>query len=75
MYDFACPVIDSYTGVTHAMRSTEYTDRNPQYQWFLDTLKLRKVNIWDFARMNFVKTFVSLSSRTPGVVLSRRSRC
>lgn len=59
MYDFACPVVDSHEGITHALRSTEYTDRNPQYQWFLDTLKLRQVHMWDFARMNFVKTFLS----------------
>ncbi|KAJ9132948.1 Glutamyl-tRNA synthetase [Coniochaeta hoffmannii] len=58
-YDFACPVIDSHEGVTHALRSTEYTDRNPQYDWFLKTLKLRKVYMWDFARMNFIKTFLS----------------
>ncbi|KAK3328279.1 tRNA synthetases class I, catalytic domain-containing protein [Cercophora scortea] len=58
-YDFACPIVDSKEGVTHALRSTEYTDRNPQYQWFIDTLKIRQVHMWDFARMNFIKTFLS----------------
>lgn len=42
-YDLAAPLCDSLEGVTHSMRSTEYTDRNPLYQWFLDTLKLRQV--------------------------------
>lgn len=46
-------------GVTHALRTTEYTDRNEQYQWFLDTLKLRQVHVWDFARISFTRTFLS----------------
>ncbi|PWY79615.1 glutamyl-tRNA synthetase [Aspergillus heteromorphus CBS 117.55] len=58
-YDFCCPIVDSMEGVTHALRTIEYRDRNPQYQWFLDTLALRHVHIWDFARMNFVKTLLS----------------
>lgn len=58
-YDFACPLVDSIEGVTHALRSTEFTDRNPQYHWFLDYFNLRKVHIYDFARLNLKRTLLS----------------
>ncbi|KAL8641045.1 MAG: hypothetical protein Q9228_002096 [Teloschistes exilis] len=58
-YDFACPIVDSMEGITHALRTIEYRDRNPQYNWMLDALNLRKVHIWDFARMNFIRTLLS----------------
>ena len=34
-YDFACPIVDSIEGVTHAMRSIEYRDFNNGYWWVL----------------------------------------
>ena len=58
-YDFACPLIDSHEGVTHALRTTEYNDRDAQYQWMLKALDLRHVYNWNFARMAFVRVFLS----------------
>ncbi|KAJ1965165.1 glutamate--tRNA ligase [Dipsacomyces acuminosporus] len=58
-YDFCCPIVDSIEGVTHALRSMEYRDRNPQYEWFFTALDIRPVQIMDFSRMNFVYTLLS----------------
>ncbi|GAA5862679.1 hypothetical protein JCM3774_001883 [Rhodotorula dairenensis] len=58
-YDFACPVVDALEGVTHALRTNEYRDRNPQYQWMLDATHSRKVDVWDFGRLAFVYTLLS----------------
>ena len=58
-YDFCAPVLDSIEGVTLALRTNEYRDRNVQYEWFQDALGLRKVPIWDFSRTNFVRAVLS----------------
>jgi bifunctional glutamyl/prolyl-tRNA synthetase len=58
-YDFACPVVDSVEGVTHALRTTEYMDRDDQFMWFIDALGLRKPNIYAYARLNLTNTVMS----------------
>jgi glutamyl-tRNA synthetase len=49
------------SGVTHALRSSEYHDRNPLYVWVVESLGLRKPIIEDFSRLNF--KYVLLSKR------------
>ena len=58
-YDFACPIVDSIEGVTHALRTTEYMDRDDQFHWFIDACGLRKPTIYAYARLNLTNTVMS----------------
>nr|XP_046260390.1 bifunctional glutamate/proline--tRNA ligase isoform X2 [Scatophagus argus] len=58
-YDFACPIVDSLEGVTHALRTTEYHDRDEQFYWIIEALRLRKPYIWEYARLNLNNTVLS----------------
>ena len=58
-YDFACPIVDSVENVTHALRTTEYLDRDDQYFWFIDALGIRKPHIWAYSRLNLQNTVLS----------------
>lgn len=58
-YDFCCPLIDSIEGVTHALRTNEYHDRNAQYYWFCDAMNIRKPIIEDFSRLNMEYSVMS----------------
>ncbi|XVE68500.1 hypothetical protein DITRI_Ditri09bG0072900 [Diplodiscus trichospermus] len=58
-YDFACPFVDAEEGITHALRSSEYHDRNAQYYWIQEDMRMRKVHIYEFSRMNMVYTLLS----------------
>lgn len=58
-YDFSCPIVDSLSGVTHALRSLEYKDRELQYQWFCKAAALRCPHVWEFSRLEFMNTVLS----------------
>ncbi|XP_057427500.1 glutamate--tRNA ligase, cytoplasmic-like [Lotus japonicus] len=58
-YDFACPYVDAKEGITHALRSSEYHDRNAQYYRIQEDMGLRKVLIYEFSRLNLVYTLLS----------------
>ncbi|KAL6494443.1 hypothetical protein OROGR_031243 [Orobanche gracilis] len=58
-YDFCCPFVDAVEGITHALRSSEYHDRNDQYYRIQTEMGFRRVHIYEFSRLNMVYTLLS----------------
>eukprot|EP00040_Diaphanoeca_grandis_P032383 m.196091 g.196091 ORF g.196091 m.196091 type:complete len:1633 (+) comp32603_c0_seq2:108-5006(+) len=56
LYDFACPLVDSREGVTHALRTTEYRDRNEQYRLIAADCGVRCPVVEDFSRLGLEYT-------------------
>jgi len=58
-YVFACPIVDSIENVTHALRTTEYHDKDEVNYWFLSKLGLRVPQIQDYGRLSLQNTVLS----------------
>lgn len=58
-YDMACPVVDSIEGVTHALRTIEYRDRNALYDWVQKHCEIRPVIIYDYSKLCLISTVLS----------------
>ncbi|PNS14690.1 hypothetical protein CAC42_1712 [Sphaceloma murrayae] len=58
-YDFCVPFVDALEGITLALRTTEYNDRNAQYAWIQNAMGARKVPVWEFSRLSFIRTVLS----------------
>lgn len=58
-YDLTVPIVDSLEGVTHALRTIEYRDRNALYAWVQKVLNLRPVKIYDFSKLCMASTVLS----------------
>ncbi|KAF7701554.1 putative glutamate--tRNA ligase, cytoplasmic [Cucumispora dikerogammari] len=58
-YDFAVPLVDHREGVTFCLRTTEFHDRNAQYEWILNQFGFKGIQIYDFGRLNFENTCLS----------------
>jgi glutamyl/glutaminyl-tRNA synthetase len=59
LYDWACPIIDSFEGVTHVLRSTEFVDRRSQYQMVLRKLDMRCPEIFEYGKVQFTNAVMS----------------
>jgi len=67
-YDFACPIVDVIEGVTHVYRSTEFNDRDAQYNAILSMcmnvstscmLNLEKPRLASYGKIEFKDAMMS----------------
>jgi len=59
LYDFACPIVDSVEGITHALRSNEYHNKINLYYYVCDILGIRKPIVSDYSRLSFFHALLS----------------
>ena len=64
-YDFEAPIMDSFEGVTHAMRTKEYELRNELYFFILRKLELREPRLIEFSRLEIKNAPISKRLITP----------
>ena len=64
-----------HSGVTHALRSSEYHDRNPLYYWVCDAAGVRRPHIEDFSRLNLMYTVLSKRKLQVGTRYAFRLVC
>lgn len=59
-YDIACPVADSIDGITMAMRTSEFNERNDLAKWFFKKIPLlRQVKYISYSRLSFEYSILS----------------
>ncbi|GAM90218.1 hypothetical protein ANO11243_082600 [Dothideomycetidae sp. 11243] len=58
-YDFCVPFVDAVEGITLALRTTEYNDRNAQYAWIQAAMCRTAIPVHEFSRLSFVNTVMS----------------
>ncbi|KAF2073072.1 hypothetical protein CYY_005598 [Polysphondylium violaceum] len=59
LYDFACPIVDSIEGITHALRSNEYHNKIALYNYVCEILGLRVPIVSDYSRLSFSHVLLS----------------
>jgi len=66
-YDFACPILDSYDGVTHIFRSKEYVERDEQMKFILNKLNMRVPKAITYGRLSIENSILSKRKIAEGI--------